>query len=230
MQTVFSGSLHAYWSLCKTGLNLGSLPVVVGLVLIWADFYGNLTLFSCQRNKPSEPFLFRLLYVALLPVGVFVCRSYAGRNWPLVWLLMSGVGTLMLLGVVDAMNAKVSQFSSWPSRSSLCPKFWLAPIDGVFSYCYLHPLKWYARLCSTIGWFIGASVSPAFANFSIGFYWFNQLTLRSSMVDFGSNWWYAGAVMGAREFYGIPFPERLHAGDGQAYSSETKHASKTLCR
>ncbi len=83
----FGGWASATWGRIRSG-DLGSLPVVIGLVLIWGVFYGLNPLFLSSRNLVN-------LTVQMVPIGVIAI----------------GVVLVLLLGEIDLSIGSMSGLS-----------------------------------------------------------------------------------------------------------------------
>ncbi|MFT4573992.1 MAG: D-xylose transport system permease protein, partial [Marinomonas primoryensis] len=119
----FSGSLHAFIDRVKSG-DLGSLPVVVGLVLIWGIFTAINPIFLSPNNLVN--LLFDCSTVGVIALGI-VCVLMLGEI-DLSVGSMSGVGSA-LLGVLWVNQG-------WPLALAIGASLCVGAMMG-FGYAYL---------------------------------------------------------------------------------------------
>lgn len=164
----FSGSLHAFIDRVKSG-DLGSLPVVVGLVLIWGIFTAINPIFLSANNLVN--LLFDCSTVGVIALGI-VCVLMLGEI-DLSVGSMSGVGSA-LLGVLWVNQG-------WPLALAIGASLCVGAMMG-FGYAYLRTKIGMPSFVSTLA---GLLALLGFQLFLLGSTGSINLPYGSSMVDFG---------------------------------------------
>jgi D-xylose transport system permease protein len=164
----FSGGLSAFIDRVKSG-DLGSLPVVIGLVLIWGIFTAINPIFLSANNLVN--LLFDCSTVGVIALGI-VCVLMLGEI-DLSVGSMSGVGSA-LLGMLWVNQG-------WPLPLAIGASLCMGAMMG-FGYAFLRTKFGMPSFVSTLA---GLLALLGFQLFVLGSTGSINLPYGSSMVDFG---------------------------------------------
>lgn len=164
----FSDNIRAFVDRVKSG-DLGSLPVVIGLVLIWGIFTAINPIFLSPNNLVN--LLFDCSTVGVIALGI-VCVLMLGEI-DLSVGSMSGVGSA-LLGVLWVNQG-------WPLALAIGASLCVGAMMG-FGYAYLRTKFGMPSFVSTLA---GLLALLGFQLFLLGSTGSINLPYGSSMVDFG---------------------------------------------
>jgi D-xylose transport system permease protein len=164
----FSDNVRAFVDRVKSG-DLGSLPVVIGLVLIWGIFTAINPIFLSPNNLVN--LLFDCSTVGVIALGI-VCVLMLGEI-DLSVGSMSGVGSA-LLGVLWVNQG-------WPLALAIGASLCVGAMMG-FGYAYLRTKFGMPSFVSTLA---GLLALLGFQLFLLGSTGSINLPYGSSMVDFG---------------------------------------------
>lgn len=164
----FSGGLSAFIDRVKSG-DLGSLPVVIGLVLIWGIFTAINPIFLSANNLVN--LLFDCSTVGVIALGI-VCVLMLGEI-DLSVGSMSGVGSA-LLGMLWVNQG-------WPLPLAIGASLCVGAMMG-FGYAFLRTKFGMPSFVSTLA---GLLALLGFQLFVLGSTGSINLPYGSSMVDFG---------------------------------------------
>ncbi|PJE55505.1 MULTISPECIES: sugar ABC transporter permease [unclassified Marinomonas] len=164
----FSGGLSAFIDRVKSG-DLGSLPVVIGLVLIWGIFTAINPIFLSANNLVN--LLFDCSTVGVIALGI-VCVLMLGEI-DLSVGSMSGVGSA-LLGMLWINQG-------WPLPLAIGASLCMGAMMG-FGYAFLRTKFGMPSFVSTLA---GLLALLGFQLFVLGSTGSINLPYGSSMVDFG---------------------------------------------